>query len=280
MNTTLTSRVLAGGTVAGAILLGYASGVFGTFSTTMLSGQSCSGYGYFSGYGYGYDCTVNTGGGGSVITTTSPVVVTTPPTSSGTVTPPTPTVTPSVVLFPEFTPECSNEVTNLTDSRLTPYYGEIGVINTSNTSRKVTRAEFLKLAINAAGIDVSAETNPGYSDVPATHSLRKYIAYATRNGIVSGQNGKFRPDDLVSRAEVAKILVLGAHVDISGAEVSFADVGANSSLALYIQTAFDNCILHGRKTVDGDSTVGSRVFEPADGMTLAEAIKVLYNVTR
>lgn len=206
------------------------------------------------------------------------------PASSGTtVTPPSPVVgvTPaSVIVFPNFAPTCSNEVTDLTDSRLTAYYTTVGVINKSNTARKLTRVEFLKLMLNSAGVDVSAEANPNYSDVPSTHSLRKYIAYATRVGIVSGQNGKFRPNDLISRAEVAKILVRSTKVNMATVETAFADVGSSNTLATYIQTAFDNCILHGRKTLGGEPVVGSRVFEPADGITLAETIKVLYNISR
>jgi S-layer homology domain len=281
MNTTLTSRVLAGSTVAGLLLVGAASGVFGTFSTTILSGNTCSGYGYQAGYGYGYDCTpiatptTSGGGGGSSSSTTAPIVIVT--NTGVTVTPPV-SVTPSVVVFPDFTPSCGSELENLTDPRLVAYYSDIGVVNQSNTGRKLTRAEFLKLVLNSAGVDVTAEANPSYSDVSASHSLRKYIAYATRNAIVSGQNGKFRPDDLISRAEAAKILVRGADIDLSATIDAFSDVSVSSSLAPYVQTAFDNCILHGRRTVNGESTLATRIFEPADGITLAETTKVLYNI--
>lgn len=55
--TQVTSKVLALGTISAVAVLGVASGVFGTFSTSIISGQNCSGYGYVSGYGYGYDCT-------------------------------------------------------------------------------------------------------------------------------------------------------------------------------------------------------------------------------
>lgn len=60
-----TPRALAFATLASVAVLGVTSGVFGTFSTSIISGQSCTGYGYFVGYGYGYDCTaVSSGGGG------------------------------------------------------------------------------------------------------------------------------------------------------------------------------------------------------------------------
>ncbi len=284
-----TPRALAFATLAAVSTLGVVSGVFGTFTTSIISGQSCSGYGYFAGYGYGYDCTPITpsgggGGGGGSSTVVTPIV-TVPASSGTTVTPPSPTVTPSVspvsvVIFPEFVAECSEEVKDLTDSRLTAYYTTVGVLNKSNTGRKLTRAEFLKLLINGAGTNVSQEANPNYSDVSSTNTLRKYIAYATRAGIVSGQGGKFRPNDLISRAEVAKILVRSTKISMASIEVSFADVSTSSTLSRYIQTAFDNCILHGRRTLGGEPTVGSRVFEPNDGITLAETIKVLYNISR
>lgn len=280
MNTTLTSRVLAGGTVAGLLLVGAASGVFGTFSTTILSGYSCIGYGYYSGYGYGYDCTTTSGGGGGGGGggSNSSTVVNVPTYSTGLIVPPS--VTPTAIVFPDFTPSCGSEIENLTDPRLVAYYSEIGVVNQSNTGRKLTRSEFLKLVLNSAGIDVSAEANPSYSDVSSSHSLKQYIAYATRNGIVSGQGGKFRPDDLITRAEAAKILVRGANINLSTEIATFSDVSSSNSLASYIQTAFDNCILHGRNTVNGSPTTAVRNFEPADGITLAETTKVLYNINK
>lgn len=45
--------------LGGVWMLGFVSGVFGTLSSTLLSGHTCSAYGYFIGFGYGYDCTAN-----------------------------------------------------------------------------------------------------------------------------------------------------------------------------------------------------------------------------
>jgi S-layer homology domain len=281
-----TPRALALGTVAVTIALGVVSGAFSTFYTTIQSGQSCSGYGMVAGYGYGYNCTPivsTTGGGGGG--SSSPVVVIATTTSGTTVTPTvpvtpvTPTTPKSAIVFSDFQANCIDEVKDLTDSRLTPYYGALGVTNKGNTERRLTRAEFLKLVLNSAGVDVSTESAPtAYSDVSAAHSLNRYIAYATRAGIVSGSNGTFRPDAIINRAEAAKILVRGTGIGLSTTIATFSDVSASASLAGYIQTAYDNCILHGRHTMGGDTTVNTRVFEPADGITLAETIKVLYNI--
>lgn len=278
----ISSRVLAIGTIAGVAALGYVSGVFGAFYATLQPSMSCSGYGYVAGYGYGYNCTPapgsggGGGGGGSSTPPVTPVTVT----ATGVIAPPAVDTPTEALLFPDFLPHCGNEVENLTDSRLSTYYKDLGVINTSNGNRRLTRAEFLKLAINSSGVDVSKEVDPTYSDVSATHSLKKYIAYATRNAIVSGQNGMFRPDDLITRAEAAKIFIKGTKVKLSKTVNAFTDMPATNSLAVYVQTAYDVCVLHGRRTVNGQTTTNSglRYFEPNDGITLSETAKVLFNL--
>ena len=186
----------------------------------------------------------------------------------------------SEVIFKNFAKKCEVAIKDLTDPRMKPYYNELNVINQSNTNRTLTRAEFLKLVLNAAKVDVTKEAAPTYKDVPATHTLANYVAYATRIGMVSGQDGNFRPNDAISRAEAAKIFVNAAGIGISTNVHTFSDVATTHSLATYIQTAFDNCILHGRATVGGETTLasGNRVYEPASGITLAETTKVLYNI--
>ena len=121
-----------------------------------------------------------------------------------------------------------------------------------------------------------------YSDVSSDYSLKKYIDYATAMGIVSGQNNKFRPNDIITRAEAAKIFVKIAGLKLSEKSITFSDVPASHTLSLYIQTAFDNCLLNGRKTMNGESLLANnmRIYEPEDAITLAETAKVLYNIAK
>ena len=140
-------------------------------------------------------------------------------------------------------------------------------------NRALTRAEFLKLVINSANIDVSNESNAPFADVPASHTLNKYIAYATRIGMVAGQNGNFRPDDKITRAEAAKVFTNAAGIGVAKTVNTFADVPATHSLAGYIQSAYDNCLLHGQN--EG----GKTLYKPELNITLAETGKILYNVT-
>lgn len=199
MNTTLTSRVLAGSTVAGLLLLGAASGVFGTFSTTLLSGQSCSGYGFQAGYGYGYDCTpvvVSTsgGGGGSSSSTATPIVVN----------PATPIVGPSGML-----------TVLATDLANSPYKLSIetliraGVMNNATTvapNRPVTRAEFMKLLSIAEGYTAPVTVSKKFGDLPANNTLINYVNYGVSKGWVNVKNANFRPNDIITQGEIDKLI--------------------------------------------------------------------------
>lgn len=72
----LKPRAMALMTLGGVWVLWFASWAFGTFSSSLLSGYTCSAYWYFVGFGYGYDCTQNpsvtvTGGSLGTVSTIS-----------------------------------------------------------------------------------------------------------------------------------------------------------------------------------------------------------------
>jgi S-layer homology domain len=94
-----------------------------------------------------------------------------------------------------------------------------------------------------------------YTDVSMKDPDASYILLATQYGLASGQDGKFHPDNTISRAEAAKILVRGSNIEISKKIRTFNDIAVYGELKQYIQTAYDNCILHGRHTLNGVSTL-------------------------
>lgn len=205
MNTTLTSRILAGGTVAGLLLVGAASGVFGTFSSTILSGNSCSGYGYFSGYGYGYDCTPivtgGGGGGGGSSSSNAAVVVTTPTTTT-----PTPTLTPSTTPTPGIV---ARDISRSQYRTAIETLIQKGVINNATKiapNRTITRAEFLKLISIAHGYTTPVEVTKKFDDLPSTHTLYNYVNYGVAMGWVNTKHNNFRPNDIITQGEINKLL--------------------------------------------------------------------------
>lgn len=71
----------------------------------------------------------------------------------------------------------------------------------------ITRAGALKILLTASGLDIPDGTSD-FTDVPADSWFAKYVAFAKANEIVGGfSDNTFRPDALITRAEVAKIVV-------------------------------------------------------------------------
>lgn len=93
----------------------------------------------------------------------------------------------------------------------------------------VTRAEFLAMALSAAGIEVPEKgektTFRDDGEIPA--HLHKYVSYAAKKGYISGniadQTGDFSPNRAITYAEAAVILKNILHLSASGAESVFAD---------------------------------------------------------
>jgi len=75
----------------------------------------------------------------------------------------------------------------------------------------LTRAEFAKIAVSAAGLQKQALSKAGvslYSDVQPWHWASGYINMAAEQGFLTGfGNGNFRPDDQITYAQVITVLL-------------------------------------------------------------------------
>ncbi|MBO7195782.1 MAG: S-layer homology domain-containing protein [Clostridia bacterium] len=93
---------------------------------------------------------------------------------------------------------------------------------------RVTRAEFVAMAMKCAGIRVDSTLSGTYfdDDEDISVSLKGYIATAQRAGIINGdfKDGKlvFSPNEEITRYEAAKILATMLGVDAEGEESVFA----------------------------------------------------------
>jgi len=204
-------RAVALATVAGAITLGFTSGAFGTFSATLLSGYTCSAYGYFAGFGYGYNCTANSssgGGGGGGSSSYAPPIVTTVTTTTSTGTS-TPTVGTVVAIdgLPLRAPIA-------TDLRRTKYATAMqtlianGLMNNATKvypTRPITRAEFMKILARANGFAPVTPTHR-FADLSSSNDLAQYIYFGVAMGWVNTNNTNFRPNDPISQGEVSKLI--------------------------------------------------------------------------
>ncbi len=72
-------------------------------------------------------------------------------------------------------------------------------------ANEVNRAEYYKILVNAAGVEVETFHGAPYEDVPKETWFTDYVGYAKENGITDAQT-KFDPSGNVTRAEVAETL--------------------------------------------------------------------------
>lgn len=70
-----------------------------------------------------------------------------------------------------------------------------------NPNKPITRAEMAKVLTIAFDLKVKEEFD--FPDVPKTHSANKYVRAIYSNGITTGDNGYFKPDESLTRAHYA-----------------------------------------------------------------------------
>lgn len=148
---------------------------------------------------------------------------------------------------------------------------QAGVLNTQATEAgyrlgdNVTRAELAKIAVNLSGGESATCAGNVFSDVTSSlGDLCGYVEAAAEAGIVSKANAKFRPADLVTRAEMVKMLLAATGVAPTDVSAGFSDVTASlGDLAGYINAGVE----------EGCVKAGS-MFRPNATSTRGEAFKI------
>jgi len=179
-------------------------------------------------------------------------------------------------------------VQHLHNTKVLPSYARIvdgydmeGIINFL-PSREITRYELLKIALMTGCIpllDEIPEDLPVFTDVPVRtrpresedRIRRRQVIYtALEYGIVEGyDDGSFRPDAPVNRAEALKILLETTQLeplDSPFQQRTFSDVFEDSWFADYVNRVVEYDIVEGYE--DG-------TFRPDRHITRAEAAKIL-----
>ncbi len=117
-------------------------------------------------------------------------------------------------------------------------------------------------------------TAQAFTDVPAGHQYAEAINYLKEQGVVQGyDDGSYRPEQTISRAEFLKILLLMQSTHRSLMEKSedkggcFEDVELDSWYQQYV------CYAHSAKIVNGDGNDG--LFHPGRNVNFVEAAKIL-----
>lgn len=161
-------------------------------------------------------------------------------------------------------------------SVFTPYADALataGIIGTQTTEAgyrlgdTITRAEMAKIAVGIKGAAVTEATGKVFSDVTsALGDLAKYIEAAANAGLVSKTNAKFRPLDLVTRAEMVKMLLNAKGIAPTTVDAGFKDIANTGDLAGFINAAAQAGIIKAGAS-----------FNPNNTATRGEGFKVAAN---
>ena len=135
---------------------------------------------------------------------------------------------------------------------------------TFKPNQRVTRAELASLLVRARGLNSEnlTVTNNPFKDVPQSHWAHRDILMAREAGIISGYtDGTFRPNNNVTRAEIAAMLTRAFILTEDRSAAHFSDVAPDYWAANHIQALARGGITAGHS--DG-------TFKPNNQATRAE----------
>jgi len=136
-----------------------------------------------------------------------------------------------------------------------------------------TRAQFARMLVVMAGVDLSKYTTSRFVDVPINQWYASSVEWAAEKGIVDGVgNGRFNPDAPVTREQMAVMILrfagyMGFKLPASVTEISFADNSKISAWAIdAVKTVQKAGIASGRQ---------GNAFDPRANATRAETAKMI-----
>jgi hypothetical protein len=138
-----------------------------------------------------------------------------------------------------------------------------------NPNDDVTRAEFLKMVLLNADIDIDDfdDEDEPFRDVSSSSWYYEYVVAAYELDIIS-YDYNFYPNSRINRAEAVTMIIRAADINTTGSTTPFSDVKTYSWYSPYVRTAYDYGIVRGYT----DNT-----YRPANILSRAEASEMVNN---
>lgn len=95
----------------------------------------------------------------------------------------------------------------------------------------ITRAEFTKILVSVLELDVKTEKTIDFTDVAQGDWFYPYINAAYKAGIISGYNQQFKPNDNITREQMAAIIVRALDIKRAKSSAIIKDIDAVSAWA-------------------------------------------------
>lgn len=133
------------------------------------------------------------------------------------------------------------------------------------TAQQLTRGDAAVILANAIGIDTESAPDAGFKDL--NNRVRGAVNGLAESGIVSGvTKTQFKPNDILTRGAMAKLLVTAFELEEFEAETPFTDVGG--VFKPYIGALYGTGITNGKTPTSYGATVN---------ITRGEFANLLYN---
>ncbi|MBE3570482.1 MAG: 5'-nucleotidase C-terminal domain-containing protein [Bacillales bacterium] len=119
--------------------------------------------------------------------------------------------------------------------------------DTFRPSDHVTRAQAAKILALALGLEVENVSNPGFKDVKKGDWFYGPVAALVKAGVLDGfEDGTFKPNEKLTRAQMAKMMTLGFHFNTKiETKNPFTDVKERTWYAPYVLPLFENKVTTG-----------------------------------
>jgi len=156
------------------------------------------------------------------------------------------------------------------------YMANLGIVSgvsetEFNPDANITRAEFAKLIVKAVGMEEVSYENT-YYDVVTEDWYSGYVQAAKEAGYISGYNGMFRPNDKITREEMAKVIA-SAFIEKSGKKLEQGGALYFNDIENISGWAYDYIVLSTREGfING---VTDELFAPKSNATRAQAVVML-----
>lgn len=164
-------------------------------------------------------------------------------------------------------------INTLSDKGIVNGYGD----GTFQPNKQVNRAEFLKLLMGATGVKLGQGSSISFSDTDKNSWYAPYVEAAVTRNIARGyDDGKFRPETTVNRAEALKMLLrLKLDMDVytfdTATTLQVKDADEKSWYGPYVNAAMKYHLIDKLLTSEKQAL-------PGEALTRAEAAYLIYQL--
>jgi prenyltransferase beta subunit len=100
-----------------------------------------------------------------------------------------------------------------------------------NPKDYITRAEFTKILVSVLELDIKSDKGTTYKDVALGDWFYPYVNAAHKAGLITGFNNEFKPNDKITREQMAAIIVRALSISATKPGTAIKDINAASAWA-------------------------------------------------